>query len=465
MGEGGTTKWAPYYRCYNSSGTQLYSGHLVCGDGTGASGTWGISISGNAATATALGTDAGSSTIPVYFTGGKPSAITTDTAPYTATITVTGDANTYYPVQINYTGDKTRPHIISIWKNLGSTTASYSGNHSNGTSSMWLMYEHRFTGWDGNGGYCRCIYHKEEYATLVAKTEVIGGPTGGITVWLRGGTTEYKISSDYNISATPYYSKTDVGSPPDYSRYVEPTTTVVSNGWRIDGTFYGNCTGNAGGVAWENVSDKPNICTTDTAQTITGNKSWGTSGAGGILYGNATNGGINSMRIGDDVYLGDCNAAGIMGMKSTSTNCGFYMHNSSGTQIGQLYANGTGFYINKTLQVHPDTGSYTEGIRIYPYGSWATIMLLGNDNTATNGTSTNSWGMFNNNGTFYINRATSSGAGASRVYANSNGWYFDKAYGAVWNDFAEYRQANTDEPGRVIIPSSDGIAKISTERL
>ena len=50
MGSGGTSKWGPYYRCYNSEGTQLYTGNLVLGDGTGASGTWGINISGSATT-------------------------------------------------------------------------------------------------------------------------------------------------------------------------------------------------------------------------------------------------------------------------------------------------------------------------------------------------------------------------------------------------------------------------------
>lgn len=54
---------------------------IPMGDGTGASGTWAINISGNAATATSatsatsagkLTTDAGGTTQPVYFTGGVP---------------------------------------------------------------------------------------------------------------------------------------------------------------------------------------------------------------------------------------------------------------------------------------------------------------------------------------------------------------------------------------------------------
>ena len=48
MGSGGTSKWAPLYRCYASDGTSLYSGNLVLGDGTGASGTWGVNITGRA---------------------------------------------------------------------------------------------------------------------------------------------------------------------------------------------------------------------------------------------------------------------------------------------------------------------------------------------------------------------------------------------------------------------------------
>ena len=86
--------------------------------------------------------------------------------------------------------------------------------------------------------------------------------------------------------------------------------------------------------------------------TFPGTVIWGSNGAGGQLNGAATNGGINSIRVGDDVWLGDCNAAGIMGMKSTSTNCGFYMYNSSGTQIGQLYFDGTNLVCNKNINAN-----------------------------------------------------------------------------------------------------------------
>lgn len=49
-----------------------YNSYAPTKTGGGASGTWGISISGNAASANKLNTDAGSATRPVYFSGGFP---------------------------------------------------------------------------------------------------------------------------------------------------------------------------------------------------------------------------------------------------------------------------------------------------------------------------------------------------------------------------------------------------------
>lgn len=73
--------------------------------------------------------------------------------------------------------------------------------------------------------------------------------------------------------------------------------------------------------------------------------------------------------------------------------------------------------ITGTLRLKPTTGSYTEGIRIYPYDGWSTIMLNGTDNTGTSGTSAKSWGLFNNDGQFYI---TKNGANTSPTAILSN---------------------------------------------
>lgn len=66
--------------------------------GGGASGTWGISITGNAATATKLGTSAGSGTQPVYFSGGKPVACTYTLGKSVPSNAVFTDTNTWRPL-------------------------------------------------------------------------------------------------------------------------------------------------------------------------------------------------------------------------------------------------------------------------------------------------------------------------------------------------------------------------------
>ena len=79
--------------------------------------------------------------------------------------------------------------------------------------------------------------------------------------------------------------------------------------------------------------------------------------------------------------------------------------------------------VEGALQLHPSNGSYREGLRIYPTGSWATIVLAGNDLTASSGTSANSWSIHNHNGNFYISKNGSDGA-AIRLQNVSNQWEF-----------------------------------------
>ena len=211
--------------------------------------------------------------------------------------------------------------------------------------------------------------------------------------------------------------------------------------------------------------------TLTTAQTITGTKSWGTSGAGGQLNGSATNGGINSIRIGDDVWLGDCNAGGIMGMKSTGSNCGFYFYNSGGTQIGQFYTNGTNFTCNKPIARAGVSRSWINGrdtaiIRTTSYSGYDAILSM----KTTNG----AWelGVYTSNICYFVYTPdTQYNAGTNSSYNNSvNIRPEGKIYAAVWNDYAEYRKDNQDEkdrqqPGRCVAELGDGSLTLSTTRL
>ena len=145
-------------------------------------------------------------------------------------ISVEGDANTYYPVVITINHSKTWNSRIAIHKNLGSRTPSYPGNHGNGTSSMWAMYEGRYSGWDGNSGYIVTKYVRQPYANLISKAELAGNSAGALVVYLRGGGCEYTVCTDYRGGINVYYERTEISGDSNYPVYVEPTTSVGNQG-------------------------------------------------------------------------------------------------------------------------------------------------------------------------------------------------------------------------------------------
>ena len=117
----------------------------------------------------------------------------------TRTITVEGDKDTFYPVGILVSDDKKWSQYISIHKDLGTRTPEITGNHSNGSSSMWAMYETRNTGWDGNGGFIRTMYVSQPYASLIARVEPNIYGSKHMVIWLRGGGCVYNISSSCSL--------------------------------------------------------------------------------------------------------------------------------------------------------------------------------------------------------------------------------------------------------------------------
>lgn len=145
-------------------------------------------------------------------------------------ISVEGDANTYYPVVITINHSKTWNSRIAIHKNLGSRTPSYPGNHGNGTSSMWVMYEGRYSGWDGNSGYIVTKYVRQPYANLISKAELAGNSVGALVVYLRGGGCEYTVCTDYRGGINVYYERTEISGDSNYPVYVEPTASVGNQG-------------------------------------------------------------------------------------------------------------------------------------------------------------------------------------------------------------------------------------------
>lgn len=172
-------------------------------------------------------------------------------------ITVTNDYNTYYPVVLEVEAYSTGiPYTIGISKHLGSTSnPNWSGNHSNGTSSMNYVGIGRIGGWDGNGNFFITLCNLQPYAPLLKNVDVPVNIKYAIVFWLRGGTATYNIRCSAGIkSINIYYTRTNVGSTSaGHEYYVEPKSLSSSgNGghYSKDSTitannFKGNFIGNA----------------------------------------------------------------------------------------------------------------------------------------------------------------------------------------------------------------------------
>ena len=84
-------------------------------------------------------------------------------------------------------------------------------------------------------------------------------------------------------------------------------------------------------------------------------------------------------------------------------------------------------------------------------------------------------GSFSSGGHVYITGSPTPSSSAPLIwyvascntYDLTKGAYINatKVYGAIWNDYAEYRSSNPIEPGRVICETGNGTLKLSTERL
>ena len=155
------------------------------------------------------------------------------------TITINGDANTYYPVVINCgNNSKLIYSQVSIYRDLWEQCASYPGNHSSGTSSMWLVYDYRYTAWDGNGGFIRTMLYSMQYASLCAHTDTDGKNSGSLIVYLRGGGTVYHIASTGGVArANIYYSTTNIGTS-QYPYNVSPLTSLGNAGVYNTGSYH-----------------------------------------------------------------------------------------------------------------------------------------------------------------------------------------------------------------------------------
>lgn len=259
---------------------------------------------------------------------------------FTSEFIVNGDANTYYPVRIEVY-DKNSKHLIqqvSVWRNLGEQCADYSGNHVEGTSSLWICYEYRSTVWDGNGGFIRTTLNTQPYANLCADAKVNTQMFGCIILWLRGGGTIYHVSSTGGKpSCYIYYERTNIQNS-TYPIYIESRTTRENDGIINWGNHY-SYINTYGGSAWATKLETP--------RTIWGQSFDGTANISGELNGctrirNTSN---------QPIYLGEADNSSWVYTQDIAS------HN--GTGAWALNINGHGWLQKLNIGYpHPNEGSF-----------------------------------------------------------------------------------------------------------
>lgn len=87
--------------------------------------------------------------------------------------------------------------------------------------------------------------------------------------------------------------------------------------------------------------------------------------------------------------------------------------------IGSYAYPKTGGQLDGSMNIYSTGDNWGEGIRIHPSNNWAGVILCENSNSGTNGTSTNTWSIHNNEGTFGIYK-NGSNSSATQYFRNEN---------------------------------------------
>lgn len=475
-------------------------------------------LDGNANTATALTSSAGSTTQPIYFSNGKPVAITGAIAN-----DITGNAATATEAEKDAAGHTIHTTYLKreggtmtgpiFYGNSGLYYTSNAGfqqirsiylmidkNYLSG-SNIYSCVDEKFTTDFGSNSYID-IYPAGNHAylylgkTFIRQTyETAGDTTSNYTsdtyvsytaLAVRGiDSTKKELSPYYNIFRVPPNWGDDTANR--YYYFLTSKNISISNSNRLlytSGTSYGGSLSTSNHYA----------SSTKIAVNSTSNPSYnlyvsGTTGLNGSLKvsGNIT--------VDGSIYINNTNYPAFY---LTATN-----KNSASTYSRAVfegnYSDSVAMWINSDSTT---TSKSRRGLVVYGYaqksnaaqalalrqcdtsGSWLSdlyVLHTGNYNSYAlplAGGTMNNGARISHAGNLYIGTANNAGwigfqdicsqdslgDGKWSIRTNGNA-IFQTCKGAVWNDYAEYRSAETIKPGTVVREDKDGIMKITTERL
>ena len=251
----------------------------------------------------------------------------------------------------------------------------------------------------------------------------------------------------------------------------------VSGNNATDGTTvsYANSAGSASSattatnVAWTGITSNPGIYTNDVSGSSYGNVKITTAKGGyyGFLIGTSTSC-MNVMSSGQHNGL-YCQAKGrwMFYYDSTNDRCGI---GTSSTTANYILTVGGDTYINGNLK-----GNNTKTIGTTAIADHWNKLYLGGSTTGSNAiNSANPLIEFSDADRSQYGQliytdydSVRSPDGLTWVGNQANSWFqAPRVFGAVWNDYAEYRETKEDiQPGRCVVETGNGDLVLSTKRL
>lgn len=271
---------------------------------------------------------------------------------------------------------------------------------------------------------------------------------------------QYRVldTSDASGLSVNYANSAYSSSYSTYATYATYLNASYSNG---DTTWTWNPLNQTQYYTWGQQFKNANV-STDTGDMrlyIAANN----TSAGGLGLWLNIDGGINAMT---SLYAGEYVQVGNIKMIYDSTNNAIKVIKNDGT-AANFYATGgisafgagqesggggsylplSGGSLSGTLSIRPyslTNNNYNEGIRLHPYNNWCSLVLCGSENTGDSGTSENTWGVFNNNGNFHINKNGSNHESSTLLSNVSDRWIFGGD--SIWNANAEVTIYNATYP-------------------
>lgn len=376
-----------------------------------------------------------------------------------------GDANTYYhAIDFGYAGhDRVDFHEYGgIWNFYKNTKGTADGGQ--------LVASIKPDGFHGN------LKGNADTATKV---------NNNLIIKLNSGTTEGTNQFTYNGSAIKNIDITPANIGAASSSHNHDSSYVKKSGDTMTGdltapTFHGELDGNADTAT--KFKDAQNITLTGD---VTGTAS---SQAGWSITTTLSNSGVTNGTYGPTEDVNGSNGATIsvpqitVDEKGRITNIVNRTYTSVNTDTNTTYSAGTGLSLSGTTINH--SNSITAGsvgtAQAPSHGGTFKIPKItydaqGHITEATTvnitlpvdyNTDTKVTTAAQTSSTIYVTGTPSTGTVTGTLQYNANVYISDNVmYGACWNDYAEYRISDCQEPGRVICENGDDTLSLSTERL